>query len=349
MQAIKLLGNEKTEMVELPQPVTQPGEVTVKIESLALCGSCIKLRYRPSLDESRKLIEELGLECNTGSIPGHEMTGVVVDAHGAESLKEGDRVFIFPFIANKKSVFYRDRLYKYATPLRIIGYTVDGGNTEYLSVPAINCYKLPDYVSFEQGAMLLDPVGAPYGALSRLGVEHSDTVLILGAGPIGLGAVVICDFMNVEKIIAVERVAERAELAEELGAHHVLHGNQKDVYGKLMDLTKGRGPDMVLDCVGDKDSVNLSLSYAAPAGKVGLIGEPGYVSSVPVSDCIIHKDLRIAGSWVYDPESMDDLYALIKDGLKIEKIITHRFHLKDSIRAWDTFNTYKTGKVIIHQ
>jgi threonine dehydrogenase-like Zn-dependent dehydrogenase len=264
-------------------------------------------------------------------------------------LKEGDRVFVFPFIANKNSVFYGDRLYKYATPLRIIGYTVDGGNTECLAVPGMNCYKLPDYVSFEQGAMLLDPVGAPYGALSRLGLNGIESVLILGAGPIGLGAVVICDFLHIKKIIVVEKMAKRVRLAEKLGAHNVLHGNQKDMYGELMDLTENRGPDMVLDCVGDKESVNLSLNYVRPLGKVGLIGEPGYVNNEPVSDSVIHKDLQLVGSWVYDPELMNDLYALIKKGLKIEKIITHRFHLKDSIEAWDVFNTYETGKVIIHQ
>jgi len=347
LKAIKLLGNEKSQMVEVKEPTPIDDEVIVKMESLALCGSCIKLRFHPSKEEGEKKTADIGLIYDFNSIPGHEISGTILNANKSKKFKKGDRVFIFPFIANKESVFYKEKLYKYATPIKIIGYTVDGGNTELLSVPEINCYKLPDYVSFDQGAMLLDPVGAPFGAIKKLAVDSKESVLILGTGPIGLGATVICEFLGIKKIIGVDRVKERTDLAKELGAHIVFNKDQKDIHEDLLKITGGKGPDVVLDCIGDKDSFNTAMNYVKPQGKVGVIGEPGFVNNVSVSDILIHKDLNIVGSWVYDPEKLKDLTDLIKDGMKIEKIITHSFNLSDSVKAWDVFNTYKTGKVII--
>jgi threonine dehydrogenase-like Zn-dependent dehydrogenase len=348
MLGFKLLGSEKSKMVEVEKPGTAPGEVLVKVISLALCGSCINLRYRPTVAESKERVLELGIDLDPASIPGHEMTGVIVDANNSRTLRNGDRVFIFPFIPSVNSIFYKDKLYKYSTPLKIVGYTIDGGNTEFLSVPEINCYVLPDYVTFEQGAMLLDPLGAPFGALSKLNANYLDTVLILGTGPIGLGATVICDFIGVKKIITVDIMKDRVELSRELGAEDILNMNQMDIHDSILELTNDRGPDVVLDCIGDKDSFNQSIKLVKPGGRVGIIGEPGIINNVSVSDIIIHKDILIKGSWVYDPEKLNDLYELIKNGLKIEKIITHKFNLNESEKAWKVFNTNTTGKVIIN-
>ena len=348
MKAIKLLGNEESTMVEIPAPKPQDSELLIKIESLALCGSCIKLRYKPSANRAMELVNDLGLEYDPQSIPGHEMTGVVVEKGKNTNLNIGDRVFIFPFVANRESPFFKDKKYKYASPLKILGYSSDGGNTEYLAVPEINCYKLPDYVSFEQGAMLLDPVGAPYGAIKYLGgVKQTDTALVLGAGPIGLGAIMILKHLGVENVIVVDKMQTRIDLAKTLGADKCICEKYQDILPIIEELTKGRGADFVLDCVGDKFSIDYAMTYTKPEGKLGVIGEPGNIPNLSVSDQLIHKDLLIAGSWVYDPERLSDLYALIKDGLKIEKIITHRYNLENSVDAWKLFNTYETGKVTI--
>jgi len=348
MKAIKLLGNEKTEMVDIPEPKPQYGELLIKIESLALCGSCIKLRYQPSMKEALEKVNNLGLQYDPECIPGHEMTGTVVEKGKNTNLNIGDRVFIFPFIANQKSPYFANKKYKYASPLNILGYASDGGNTEYLSVPEINCYKLPDYVSFDQGAMLLDPVGAPYGAIKYLGgVKKNDTVLVLGTGPIGLGAITILKYLGVDKIIAVDRVRSRINLAEELGAEKTICSEYIDTFDEIESLTEQKGADLVLDCIGDNSSFHFSMKCARPEGRVGVIGEPGIVNNTSLSDLLIHKDLLIAGSWVYDPEKMQDLFSLIKSGLHIENIITHRYKLSESQEAWGLFNTYETGKVII--
>ena len=121
----------------------------------------------------------------------------------------------------------------------------------------------------------------------------------------------------------------------------------KDINNDIMELTEGKGPEIVLDCIGDKNSFNKAIELVQPEGRVGVIGEPGIVNSVSLSDVVIHKDLLITGSWVYDPEKLNNLYTLIKNGLQIEKIITHEFSLEESVKAWEVFNTNKTGKVII--
>jgi len=191
--AIQLLGNEKAGMVEVKIPTISPGEVLVKISSLVLCGSDINLNYRPSVEQSKKTIDaELGIDFNPKAILSCKINGIIIDSNNYDHLNNGDKVIIFPLILNINSVFYEDRLSKYATPLQTIGYTLDGGNTEYLSVPDNICYALPDYITFDQGAMLLDPVGVPFGVLKKLNADYSDIVLILGCDPIVLGATVIC-------------------------------------------------------------------------------------------------------------------------------------------------------------
>ena len=348
MLAIKLLGCEKTKMVEVEKPIPGPGEVLVKVNAITLCGSDINMRYRPSIEESKKLTSEIGVDLDPSTIPGHEIMGVIVDDNNSKFLKNGDRVFVFCFVGNVNSIFFEEKLYKYANPVKILGYTIDGGNTEFLKVPESNCYVVPDYITNAQGTLFMDPIGTPFGALDKLNANYLDTVLILGTGPIGLGATVISDVIGVKKIIAVDIMKERVELAKELGADHILNMDIKDIKDNIMDLTDGKGPDVVLDCIGHNNSVNISMELVQPMGRVGLIGEAGFVNNVSVSDIIIHKDLLIYGSWIYDPERLINLYKLIKNGLKIESIITHKFNLKESVEAWKLFNTNKTGKIVIY-
>lgn len=296
MIGLKLLGNEKAEMVEFNKPIAKDDQVVIKMESLALCGSDINLRYRPGIEEGRNLIEEIRIDYDPESIPRHEITGIVAEFDKATSLKVGDRVFVFPIIPSKKSVYYQDRLWKYSKPISVIGYSCNGGNAEYLIAPEMNCYRLPEFVSPDQAAMILDPIGAPYGAIDRLNVNYLNSVLILGVGPIGLGTTMICNFIGVKNIIVVDLVKEHLDLAGELGANHLLNIDKKDLSEPLMDITDNRGPDVVIDCIGDKESFKQALKIVKPQGRIGVIGEPGYVDNISVSDLIIHKDLIITGS-----------------------------------------------------
>lgn len=350
MIGLKLLGNENAELIDVNIPKPKKGYVLLKMKTMALCGSDINLRYRPSYENGKKMLNELGISYNPNSIPGHEITGCVVENHSSNSrLKKDDNVFIFPFIPSKDSVFYEDRLWKYCKPLKIIGYTIDGGNSEYLSVPEGNCYKFPDYVSLNQAAMLLDPIGAPYGIIKKLNVNYLDRVLILGVGPIGLGATTICKYIGVKEIIVVDKVKERVDIAGSLGANHLLNMDKNECEKEVLKLTDDKGPNVVIDCIGDNESLNQALKLVKPQGKIGVIGEPGFINNVSVSDLIIHKDLTITGSWVYDPQKLKDLFLLLKNGLKIENIITHTFPIDESLKAWELFNTGKTGKIVICQ
>ena len=243
MICIKLLGNSRAVLDNVSEPSIEDGNILIKMKTMDLCGSDINLRCRPSHQESKKMVDELGIAYDPNTIPGHEIAGEVIDTGNNTRFNKGKNVFIFPFISSKSSIFYEEKMLKYCKPLQTIGYTVDGGNSEYLSIPAENYYRIPDYVSLNQAAMLLGPISAPYG----------------------------------------------------------------------------------------------------------VIGELGFINNVSVSDLIVYKDLIICGSWVYDPEKLSDLYELLKNGLKIEKIITNTFPLEKSLEAWELFNTGKTGKIVVYQ
>lgn len=348
MPGLRLLGNERAEMAEFPKPVAKNDWVVVKVKTMALCGSDIHYRYRPSWERSQELLAEVGMPgYDPETIPGHEVAGEVVEIDKAKRVKVGDRVFVFPIMGNTKSVFHRLKLWKYCRPTKAIGYAYDGGNAEYLTVPERNCYRLPARISWDQAAMLLDPVGAPYGAIKPLCVSSLDTVAIYGVGPIGLGANLTCNFLGA-RTIAIDLVQERLDLAKQCGAHYTINPNKEDLYESLMDITDGLGPDVFLECAGHKKAFQTAMELTKPQGRIGVIGEPGNVDGVSVSDLLIHKDLQIIGSWVYDPEKLNDLLELIEQGLQPEKIITHTFVLKDSVEAWKLFNQGRTGKIVIH-
>jgi propanol-preferring alcohol dehydrogenase len=338
MKAIKMLGNRKLELKEFPDPKARDDWVLVEVKASALCGTDLHFFYQPTNKDAYN---------HNKIIPGHEIAGVVRDIDKAERLKVGDRVVVYPFIGCNNCFSCTHKLWKACKDWKVVGFDVNGGHAEYLTVPERNLQRVPDDISDSTAALIWDGIGASYGAIKKLNVIEKDIVAIFGCGPIGLGALNNCKFRGAT-VIAIDPLEDRLQTANKVGADYVINPQEKDANDRIIEISSGYGPDVCLECSGNEKALHQALELVRHGGRCGLIGEQGEVHALNISDEIIHRDLTLAGSLTYEYDKLDELIGLIRKGLNVEKIMTHSFSLDESEKAWDLFDKGKTGKVVIH-
>lgn len=327
MLAVKLLGNGRVKVVQTLRPEAGKGWVVVRTKASALCGS-----------ELHSYFSDKGSE----TTPGHEVAGEVVEVgDGVSRLRAKDRVAINVIYGCGVCEFCRRGDWIFCNKIKVLA----GGDAEYLAVPERNCFPLPSDVSFEQGALLGDGVGTPYHAIKRLAINGTHTVALFGLGPVGLGALLILKLLNC-KVIAVEISKYRQKLAKSLGADILIDASQQDPIEIIKEYTQGEGVDAAIDCVGKEITENQALDCAKKGGKVAFVGENRSATIKPSAQ-LIRKELTVIGSWYYNAGEYEELIALIRRGLSPEKMITHRFSLKEAQKAFSTFASGKSGKVVL--
>lgn len=209
------------------------------------------------------------------------------------------------------------------------------------------CFRLPESVSFDVGAVLLDCVGTPYRAIRRLAVNGGDTVLITGQGPVGQAAAMICAFLGA-RVVTAELNDARREHGSGFGVERALNPATDDVRAAVAELTDGRGVDVAIDCTGLAEPQVLCLDAVATGGRVGLVGVKASVETpLRVQDQLLMKELTVLGSWYLSQADYLDLLDLVDRGLPVERLITHRFALADAAEAFRTSFGGDGSKVII--
>jgi len=330
MYAVRLLGDTRVDVVNIPNPHAHKRWVIVEVRASAICGSDLHAYFSTE-----------GLKFT----PGHEVAGEVVETgNEVTRFKPGDRVAIYNIVSCGTCKFCRRGDWIFCNEVKVIGGHIDGGDAQYLAVPESNCLSLPDDLSFEEGALLGDGVGTPYSAIKRLGINGTNTVALFGLGPVGLGALFILKLLNC-RVFAVEINEYRQQMGRTLGADIVIDPNKQDVIGAIKEYTKGEGVDIAIDCAGQEITENQALDSVKKGGKVAFVGENMHATIKP-SDQLIRKELTVIGSWYFNVGEYEELVALVRRGLNIEKIITHRFSLEEAQRAFSVFASGKSGKVI---
>ena len=223
-----------------------------------------------------------------------------------------------------------------------------GTHAEYMAVPAMCCRPVPADISPDIAVLLGgDAIGTPYHALSRLGISAADTAAVFGCGPIGLGCIAVLRFFGA-RILAVEPVAYRRELACKLGAEIALDPAAEDSVARIRELTGGRGASVTLDCSPEAETVTMALESAAIHARVALIGEKPAASIRP-SPQFIRKELTVYGSWYFTGPDYFRILDLYRRGLDLSGLVTHHFPLAEADRAFAKFATRQSGKVLLVQ
>lgn len=345
MRGVVFLGERKLEVREFPDPTPGPGEVVLEIKASGMCGSDLKF-YRPSREEATKV---LGLGGSAEPIiAGHEPCGVVV-ARGAgvspEQAPDGARVMVHHYkgcgVCEHCRVGWQQLCQEGVT---VYGATGNGAHADFMQVPVSTLVPLPDELSFETGAAISCGTGTAFGALKRLNLTGSDTIAVFGQGPVGLSATQFAHAMGA-RVIALDTVAERLELARGLGADAVVDPGSNDPVAALKDLTHGRGVDIALDCSGAEAGRLGAIRSTRTWGTVGFVGEGGTVT-IDVSKEMIRKQLTIIASWTFSAFGQADCARFVAErGIDVDHLFTERYSsLEQAEEAYRLFDTQTTGK-----
>ncbi|TFG05184.1 MAG: hypothetical protein EU536_02755 [Promethearchaeota archaeon] len=276
MKALVLKKVGTLELVEdYPDPTPKASEVVVKVKFCGICGSDLEA-YQYGM-----VLMPLVL--------GHEFSGVI-DQVGekVEGWKQGDRVTAFPGDFCGNCYFCKSGQENICSKILAgLGITVNGAIAEYVKLPAKVLCKLPDSVSFKEGA-LVEPLSVGYHGVQLSNIRPSDTAVVIGAGTIGLATIQALKLLNVENIYISEPSEFNRSLALQMGARTV---------GNLARINK-IGPDFVFDCAGFPETYKNDLTIVRKGGTVMLLGVHFEPVSIPFLQLIV-KEVTLKGSFGY--------------------------------------------------
>jgi L-iditol 2-dehydrogenase len=322
------------EIKEVPIPeITKPDYVLVKIRGAGVCGSDLKSWKVPRPEV-------------VGKITGHEVAGdIVAVGHDVTHVKPGDRVGVDTIVTCGKCYWCRVGQYHICPRMfEMRSKTFAQGFSEYVVGPAENCYHIPSHVSYGEAA-IMDVYGTSVHAMSRTGTRVGQTVVILGAGPIGLS---LLDLVNVvgAKGIITDILDFPLEFAKDtIGAFETINSAKVDPVERVMELTNNRGADVVFECVGGRAAATLlpqAVSMVRRKGKVAIVGALRSDMSLTMDWSKLHwgeVDLvPVSGfyHWGNDPEFKIVIDLLIQGKLHAAEMITHEFSLEEINEAFLT-------------
>ncbi len=335
VQAAYLPGQRRVDIKEVPDPVPGPRQVLLSTQASTICGSDLRAIYREHLGA--------GAEAYQGVVAGHEPAGRVI-AVGDEvsTLSIGDRVVVY-HISGCGLCDECRRGYQISClsdQRRAYGWQRDGGHADLLLAEERDLLKLPEGLSYLDGACVACGFGTAYEALCRTDVSGRDEVLLVGLGPVGLAAGLLAKAMGASRVIGTDPSEERRELAQQLGAVDVVAAD-----GDAVEALLPGGADVAIDCSGVGPGQLTAISNTKRWGRVALVGEGGKLS-LDVSEKLIHKQLTVHGSWVTSTIRMAELLdRLDKWGLKPSVIVSNSFPLAEAAEAYALADSGVAGKV----
>ena len=322
-----MTGIEKIELGEAPMPKIGPDDVLIKVQSVGVCGSDLHY-YRSGAIGDFKVEFPFVL--------GHEAAGVVEDVgENVTTLKKGDRVCMEPGVPCMKCEECLSGHYNLCRDVRFWATPpYDGVLSEYIAHPAAFTFKIPDNMSYTEGA-LVEPLAIGLHACNMGGVKLGQTVAIMGAGCIGLVTLLAAKAYGATRIIVGDVLDKRLDKARELGAIAV-NTKEEDFVAKVMELTEGRGADVCIDCAGFSATVDSCLSCAKPAGVVIIVGlgqdrVDGFNTSIMST-----KELTVKSIFRYRNLYPTAINAIADGRIDVESIVSHRFTFDDTINAFAT-------------
>ena len=376
MKALCWFGKNDVRVEDVPEPkILNPRDAIIKVTRTAICGSDLHLLdgYIPTMQK--------------GDILGHEFMGEVVEVGGeVKNLQVGDRIAV-PFTISCGNCFFCQReLWSLcdntnpnaAIPEKLYGYTTAGlfgyshmtggyagGQAEYVRAPFadVGPIKIPDHLEDEQALFLTDIFPTGYMAAENCNIQPGDTVAVWGCGPVGQFAIKSAYLLGASRVIAIDRVPERIEMARTEGQAETLDFDDEYIFDKLKEMTGGRGPDACIDAVGmeahgggsfdaylDKAKAAAFLATDRPHAlrqaihscrKGGTVSVPGvyggFLDKVPFG-AAFQKGLTLKMGQTHVQKYLRPLLKLIEDG-KIDPsfVITHRMRLEDAPQGYHIF------------
>jgi alcohol dehydrogenase len=330
MKALVYQGPGKKAVEERPLPrIAAPTDAIVKIAKTTICGTDLHI------------LKGDVATCKPGRILGHEGVGVIDSVGPAvTAFHPGDRVLISCISACGKCEYCRKGMYSHCTTGGwILGNEIDGTQAEYVRIPHADTslYRIPEGAEEDALVMLSDilPTGFECGVLNGK-VQPGDTVAIVGAGPIGLAALLTAQFYSPAEIIMIDLDDNRLEIAKRFGATATVNSKDGKAAETVMRMTGGRGVDAAIEAVGIPVTFVLCEDIVAPGGTIANIGVHGVKADLHLERLWSHN-ITITTRLV-DTVTTPMLLKTVQSGkIDPKRLITHRFRLDKILDAYDTF------------
>ena len=338
MKALVYHGPNSRSWDDVPDAaIHEPTDAVVRVDAVTICGTDLHI---------------LGgdvPEVTPGRILGHEAVGTVTEVGSSvQKVAIGDRVLVSCVSSCGSCRYCRDGSYGQCLGGGgwILGHLIDGTQAEYVRVPFADnsTYKVPHGVTDEQMIVLADilPTAYEVGVLNGA-VRPGDVVAIIGAGPIGLAAIMTAQLFSPSHIVAIDLADSRLEAARKFGADTVVNNDREDAAAVIGALTGGLGADVTMEAVGLPETFEQAVRLVRPGGHVANIGVHGDPATLHLEDIWI-KNLTITTGLV-DTYSTPTLIGLVASHrLDTAPMVTHRFGLDEFETAYDVFaNAADTG------
>jgi L-iditol 2-dehydrogenase len=316
MKAAVFHGPGDLRVGEMPRPQISEAEVLLQVAACALCGSDLRT-FRHGARNIDKPV-----------VLGHELSGTIVEIGGAVSGYEtGQRVAVAPAIPCGECLYCQRGAQTMCERLRSIGYEFDGGLAEYMAVPAsavrAGCVnRLPDSVQFDEAA-IAEPLACVINAQELLGVTAGDTVVVIGAGPVGCLHAGLAHVRGASLVVLVDMRAERLKVAQTF-CDLTIDASSEDVHARVLEATGGTGPSVVIVAAPSHKAQEQAVLLAARRGRINFFG--GLPKTNPIisldANVVHYRELTIVGSYGSRPEQNRQALELVASGrLPIRSLI----------------------------
>ena len=332
MKALVYHGPGQKAWEEVPNPtITDDTDAIVRVDAVTICGTDLHILKGdvPAVTDGRTL--------------GHEAVGTVIEVGSSvRNVKPGDRVLVSCITACGACRFCREGRYGQCLGGGgwILGHLIDGTQAEFVRVPFADTstFAIPDGVSDEEVLMLADigPTGYEVGVLNGR-VSPGDTVVVVGAGPIGLSVIMGAKLFSPARIVAVDLADSRLEAAKQFGADVTINPSREDPVEIVRAMTDGLGADVAVEAVGVPESFEQCTALVRPGGTVANAGVHGTPATLHLEELWI-KDVTITTGLV-DTFSTPTLLKLVASHqIDLARFVTHRFAMDDFMEAYDVFS-----------
>jgi len=341
MKAVVLAGVGDLRLESVPDPVlSNPGDAIVRVTTTGLCGADLFPfhGHTPGFEE--------------GTILGHEFVGVVEEVGAAvNGLRRGDRVVSTSTISCGECAHCRAGRPSQCLGRALFGYSgvyqrLDGGQAELVRVPYAerSLFVVPDAVPDDAAVFVADMLPTGYNAVKRADLEQGDVVAVLGCGTVGLMAILFA-LRVARRVIAVDGIAARRELASSLGAQAVA---PKDAAAAIEAATDGIGADGVIEAAGTPGALTAAMSLVRGLGTVSVVGahfEPDF----PLNNGLMfEREMTLRVTWGHPYNDRERILAMMADGaIDPRPAVTHRFPLADAQEAYRVFDAREAIKVLL--
>jgi len=326
MKAAVVHGVNDIRIEDYPTPEAGPGEMIVKTRVAGICATDIKT------------LLGLGLPKDLPTILGHEVVGEVASTgEGVTGFSPGERVGVYPIAVCGKCRYCQQGRHNLCEAEFGLGHGIEGGFAEYVRLPKEivdigGVVRLADGLSYED-AVFAEPLSCTLAAARSCNLRKGATVLIIGAGPMGLMHLKTARYHECEVIIA-DLIDDRLALAQKMGANHVINSGQKDLRNEVMQRTDGRGADAVIISLGIPQVIEENMQLTAKGGVCNIFGGPP-PSEIKLDPRWLHyQEITLTGTFASTPDDFRQCLELIADkSIIVSDLLSHTFSLDSFLDA----------------